>query len=755
MKTNLRLLFLTPLLIVVPTILLFAGDPVDCVNPMIGSIGHLLTATTPDVQLPRGMIRLYPRTTPGIRDNYLADKIYGYTLGSMSNDFSVTGLCLTALTGIPDADTARNASLFDHEAEKATPYCYSVLQQENDILAEMTATGHSAFYRFTFPPGAEATLLLSIYQNAEMRIVGDHVIEGFQHTGRAADSPRKLYFHAEFSRPFQNSGSWSTSRVLPGEKENAGKDIGLYLTFDASRSEQVLVRIGFSFLNTEQATANLGKELAGREFDAVKSANREIWNKALGKIRVHGGSESDRTQFYTALYRVYGRKTTDISEYGRYFSGFDNKIHDTEGHDFYQMGESWGSFRSLFPLGLLLEPERQNDIIRSYLRMYDQTGYLGDAAHQQRVMIGRHESATIADAYAKGFRDYDLEKAFAGMRKNATGVTMIPWQNGPATSLDSVYYEKGFFPALPLGSKEWVQKAAGFEKRQAVAVTLEHAYDDWCLAQMAGALGKTSEEAFFRKRAGNYRNLWDARIGFMAPKTADGEWVFTDKPLDPIWSGGQGGRDYYTETNAWTYTFQVMHDVPGLIGLMGGNEKFSAKLDALFQEQFGGKGLKFTFLNQFPDGTGLIGQFNMGNQPGFHIPYLYDYAGEPWKTQRRVREILKVWYGDGPLGICGDEDEGELSSWYLFSAMGFYPVCPGDPRYAIGSPIFGETSIAVGNGKTFTVKARHTSSANKYIQSATLNGKPLNTPWLSHADLVKGGTLVLQMGARPNREWGR
>ena len=241
----------------------------------------------------------------------------------------------------------------------------------------------------------------------------------------------------------------------------------------------------------------------------------------------------------------------------------------------------------------------------------------------------------------------------------------------------------------------------------------------------------------------------------MAPKTADGEWVFTDKPLDPIWSGGQGGRDYYTETNAWTYTFQVMHDVPGLIGLMGGNEKFSAKLDGLFQEQFGGKGLKFTFLNQFPDGTGLIGQFNMGNQPGFHIPYLYDYAGEPWKTQRRVREIMEVWYGDGPLGICGDEDEGELSSWYVFSALGFYPVCPGDPRYAIGSPIFGEASIALGNGKYFIVKAIDVSAANKYIQSASLNGKSLNTPWLSHADLVKGGSLVLQMGAKPNRKWGR
>lgn len=755
MKNIPRLLVLTPFLVLIMTIRLFAKDPVDYVNPMIGSIGHLLTATTPDVQLPHGMIRLYPRTTPGIRDNYLADKIYGYTMGSMSNDFSVTGFCLTALTSIPVPDPAKNASLFDHESEMATPYFYSVLQQDNNILAEYTATDHAAFYRFTFPRAEEASMLLSVFQNAEMKILENNVIEGFQHTGRSANTPRKLYFHAVFSHPFRTCGSWTATSVTPGEKEKSGAGIGLYLSFATSMEEKVLVKAGFSFISVAQARENLEKELDGREFDQVKMSGREIWNKALGKILIKGGTESDRTIFYTAMYRVFGRKTTNISEYGNYYSGFDDRVHPTDGHDFYQMGESWGSFRSLFPLGLILEPERQNDIVRSYLRMYEQTGWLGDAAHRQRVMIGRHETATITDAWLKGFRDYEPEKAWAGMRKNAMEATMIPWQNGPATSIDSVYYENGFFPALPLGGKEWVPQAAGFEKRQAVAVTLEHAYDDWCLAQMARALGKTADYEYFMERAGNYRNLWDDRIGFMAPKTADGEWVFKDKPLDPIWSGGQGGRDYYTETNAWTYTFQVQHDVEGLISLMGGKEKFSAKLDALFQEQFGGKGSKFSFLNQFPDGTGLIGQYNQGNQPGFHIPYLYNYAGEAWKTQRRVREIMKVWYTDGPLGICGDEDEGELSSWYIFGALGFYPVCPGDPRYAIGSPIFEEAAINVGGGKTFTVRAINASLANKYIQSAQLNGKILNMPWLPHSDLAKGGTLVLKMGPKPNKEWGK
>ncbi|HCN83070.1 MAG TPA: glycoside hydrolase family 92 protein, partial [Sphingobacteriaceae bacterium] len=407
-----------------------------------------------------------------------------------------------------------------------------------------------------------------------------------------------------------------------------------------------------------------------------------------------------------------------------------------------------------FPLGVILEPERQNDIVQSYIRMYEQRHWLGDAALDQRVMIGRHETVTITDAYLKGFQDFDVKKAYEGMKKNALEATMLPWRNGPLTELDSVYQSKGFFPALRLGEKEWVPRVHPSEKRQAVAVTLEHSYDDWCLAQMAKSLNKMDDYDFFLKRSHNYQNLYDPRIGFMAPKSADGNWVFSEKELDPIWSGGQGGRAYYTETNAWTYTFQVQHDVAGLINLMGGKDQFVNKLDALFQEQFGGKGRKVEFLKQFPDGTGLIGQYNHGNQPGFHISYLYNYAGKPWKTQRRVRDIMKIWYNDGPLGICGDEDEGELSSWYVFSAMGFYPVCPGKPVYDIGSPIFEKTIINVGKNKTFLIEARNVSAKNKYIQSAQLNGKSLNVPWFTHADLVKGGTLVFQMGPRPNEQWG-
>ena len=743
-------------LLISPKLFSKEKEPIDYVNPNIGTIGHLLTATTPDVQLPRGMIRLFPGTTPGIRDTYLADKIYSLSVTSLGNDFSggLSMFSVMATTGKISVDPVENASWFDHDLEEATPYYYSVLLEDYDIDVEYTTTDHSAYYQFTFPDAANSNILLSMLKNSGIKIVGDNVIEGYQTYSRGQDTCRKLYFHSEFSKPIKSFGSWAGNEVTHGEKEKTGSNIGIYATYSTLKGEQVQVKVGFSFISINQARQNLEKEIEDWDFERVKKNGREIWNKALSKIQIKGGTESQRSIFYTGLYRVFGRKTTNITEYGQYYSSFDNDIHTTDGHDFYQLGESWGSFRSLYPLGIILEPERQNDIVRSYVSMYEQTGWLGDAALDRRVMIGRHETATITDAFLKGFRDFDVEKAYEGMKKNSMETTMIPWRNGPLTELDSVYLEKGFFPALPLGVKEWVPQVHSFEKRQSVAVTLEHCYDDWCLAQMAKSLNKIDDYNLFMKRAKNYQNQYDTRIGFMAPKTADGKWVFNEKALDPIWSGGQGGRDYYTETNTWTYTFHVQHDVPGLINIMGGEDKFINKLDALFQEQFGGRGSKAEFLAQFPDGTGMIGQYNHGNQPGFHISYLYNYAGAPWKSQRRVRDIMKIWYDDGPLGICGDEDEGELSSWYIFSSMGFYPVCPGREVYDIGSPLFEKVTIDVGKNKTFVIEAPDVSSKNKYIQSAQLNGKPLNSPWFHHSDLVNGGTLILKMGQRPNKEWG-
>jgi predicted alpha-1,2-mannosidase len=334
------------------------------------------------------------------------------------------------------------------------------------------------------------------------------------------------------------------------------------------------------------------------------------------------------------------------------------------------------------------------------------------------------------------------------MKKNGTEATMIPWHSGPLTSLDRVYFDKGFFPALAKGETETVPEVTR-ERRQAVSVTLESSYDDWCVAQFAKALGRQEDYQYFLKLAHNYSNLYNPEIGFMAPKSADGKWV---ADFDPKLGGGQGGRDYTTEVDSWIYTFHVQHDPAGLIHLMGGREAFNQKLDRLFVEQYGEP--KYTFLGQFPDATGLVGLYAQGNEPSFHIPYLYDFSGQPWKTQRRVRQLMDVWYGDGPLGIPGDDDGGATSSWYVLSALGFYPLCPGSPVYEIGSPIFSEAKITMGNGKVLTITAKHVSAQNKYIQSAELNGKKWTKPWFAHGDISSGGSLVLQMGPDPNTKWG-
>ena len=329
--------------------------------------------------------------------------------------------------------------------------------------------------------------------------------------------------------------------------------------------------------------------------------------------------------------------------------------------------------------------------------------------------------------------------------------TKLPWRKGPASELDSFYLKNGFFPALPPDKKEWVPEVHNFERRQCVTVTLNAAYESWCIAQIAKALNKDADYEYFSKHAHDYQNVFNAQTGFMSPKTADGKWI---EPFNPNLSGGQGGRDYFSELNSWMWTWYVPHDIQGLLNHMGGREKFIAKLDALFQEQY--QIPKYHFLSQFPDQTGLIGNYAHGNEMVRIIPYLYNYAGAPWKTQARVRDIMNIWYGTGPLGICGDEDGGMMSLWYIYSAMGIYsdPYIPNYPVWLIGSPVFEKVTINLGNKKTFVIEAKNVSAQNKYIQSVELNGEPLNKPWFEHSYLVKGGTLVINMGSRPNKQWG-
>jgi predicted alpha-1,2-mannosidase len=724
-----------------------AKDPVDYVSPNIGGIGQLLTATIPYVQYPHGMARLAPITTPGITDRYLADKIYGFPVGPAM---------LMASVGDTSSRPQDYASDFDHDFETATPYYYGADLQTWNVKAESTVSAQAAYYRFTFPASAHAHLALSMKEHSEFTVIGNKAILGSEKivgpvgelSGNAGET--REYFYVEFSRPFSDYSTWQGSGNPSHDAKRSGDGVGFVTDTATHDGDQIEARVGISYISVEQAKRNLERDIPDWNFSEVEAKARGVWNKALGAMDVVGGTDRQRTIFYTALYRSLGRMT-DITEDGKYFSGYDHTVHNAEGHDFYIDDGIWDTYRSLHPLQLLLDANQQEDMIRSYLRMYEQSGWLPSfpsVAGDQEVMIGHHAASFIADAYAKGYRDFDVNLAYAALRKNATEATMLPWRRGPLTSLDKVYFEKGFFPALAKGETETVPEVTG-ERRQAVSVTLESAYDDWCVAQLAKALGKQSDADYFTKLAHNYEIVFNRDIGFMAPKSANGEWV---ADFDPKLGGGQGGRDYFTEVNSWLYTFSVQHDVAGLIRLMGGRNSFNEKLDRLFVEQYGTS--KFHFLDQFPDATGLVGLYAQGNEPSFHIPYLYDFSGQPWKTQRRVRQLMDVWYGDGPLGIPGDDDGGATSSWYVLSAVGFYPVCPGSPVYEIGSPIFSKSTIRLGNGKQFTIVAHHVSDRNKYIQSAQLNGRPLNKPWFEQSDIANGGTLILEMTDKPNMQWG-
>lgn len=724
-------------------------QPVDYVNPNIGGIGLLLTSTEPYVQYPHGMARVAPVTTPGIEDRYLAGKIYGFPAGPAM---------LMVSTGAVDTRPRTYASNYDHDLETATPYYYEADLQTWGIKAEYTVTQDAEFYRFTFPASEHVHFVLSMKQDARLAVVGNDVVQGSQRVYGAygqngvppsSNEVTREYFYAVFSQPMKSWQTWQGDQ-LAHTAEQTGDAVGYVSNLSTSAGETVEVRVGISYIGAAQAKRNLEQQIPQWDFDQIKQNARAVWTKALGQITVTGGTEKQKTIFYTALYRSLQRMT-DITEDGRYFSAYDHRVHNTKGHDFYVNDGAWDTFRSMHPLQLLLNGEQQENMIRSYLRMYQQDGWMPSfpsVSGPKAVMIANHIDENILDAYEKGFRDFNVEEAYQAMKKNALQSSMLPWTHGPMTRLGREYLQKGFFPALAYGETETVPQVT-VERRQAVSVTLENAYDDWCIAQLAKALGKTADAAYFTKLAHNYKNVFNPANDFMAPRSADGRWV---AHFDPTLGGGQGARDYFTEVDGWIYTFSVQYDVAGLIHLMGGRSKFNAKLDQLFVEPYGTS--KYRFLNQFPDATGLIGLYAQGNEPSFHIPYLYDFSGQPWNTQYRVRQIMNVWYTDGPRGIPGDDDGGETSSWYVLSALGFYPVCPGSPVFEIGSPIFSRSVIRMGNGKDFTIIANHVSARNKYIQSATMNGQPLNKPWFSQSNIANGATLVLQMGDRPNYWWG-
>jgi len=719
-----------------------SGDPVDFVNPNIGGISPLLETTVPLVNLPNSMMRIY--RIPG---NYQAEKINGFPFIICGHRNGTAGLLMPTSGKIsPDEKTWQ--SYYDHDYEVCTPYYYSAWLENPDINLEFTVAEKSSFYRIAWNKKDQKNLMLAVTSKGSINVLDNNTVEGYE----LYRNKIKVFFYLKTEQTFSSDTIWDYNQnSAKGIEGLEGNRPSLSLTFNVPEKFRVGIKMGISFVDAEQARKNLGNDIPGWNFELLKAKGRETWNKALGKIEVKGGTADQKTVFYTALYRTYERMV-NISEDGRYYSGFDDTIHKDSGTNFYNDDWMWDTYRAAHPLQAMLNPDLESLKIQSYIRMYEQGGWMpsfpilyGD----NPCMNGHHSAAIIADAYFKGIRNFDIDKAYEGLRKNAMEATMLPWRNGPMCSLDTFYLEKGYYPALSIGEKETVGMVHPFEKRQAVAITLGHSYDDWCLAQLAKALNKKDDYDYFLKRSHNYSNLFNHETGFFAPRTSDGNWV---KDFDPKFSGGLGNRDYYDENNGWTYLWDVQHDIAGLVSLLGGREKFVKKLDQLFIEPLGK--WKPDYLQQMPDATGQVGQYVMGNEPSLHIPYLYNYAGAPWKTQKRVRMLLDTWFTNSPFGIPGDEDGGGLSAFVVFSSIGFYPVTPGTPAFNIGSPVFTDVTVKLQNNKTFRVLAKNSSRQNKYIQTATLNGKDWNKPWFSWDDIKDGGILVLEMSSHPNYQWG-
>ncbi len=708
----------------------------DYVDPYIGGMGHLLHPTRPNVQLPNQMIRMHP-----LRADFLDDQISFFPLSIISHRNGELFGVLPG-TGKPEVGTWKERQTYDHDLEIVRPYYFSTYLIDEDIKVEFTPGSKIGFFRFSFPVHSEKTLRLQINQEGHWDVISKNSIEGEEQF-----NGMKGYVYGEFNQDFK-AVIKKESRLI--KKSNKTKqEPTAWIEFSKDEPKPVEFKYAISYISPEQARINLKNEITDWDFEALKNKGEQVWANTVDQISIKGATDAQRRSFFTSLYRTYERMV-NINEYGSYYSAYDHQVHKTD-RDFYIDDWVWDTYLANHPLRMILQPQKEADMLNSYTLMYEQGGWMPQFPLlyiDNPAMNGFHSTIVFLDAWRKGIRGYNVDKAYEGVAKNGYQATLLPWRNGPTCSLDTFYREKGYYPALMPGEAETVKEVDSFEKRQSVAITLGASYDDWALSEMAKELGHKKDQEYFHKQSTNYRNLYRPDKKLMWPKNGKGEWI----DIDPKFDGGPGGRDYYDENNGYTYQWQVQEDIHGLIKLMGGREKFTANLDQLFREDLGRS--KFQFWAKFADATGMVGQFSMGNEPSFHIPWLYNYSGEPWKTQKRVRFLLDVWFQDNIFGIPGDEDGGGMTAFVVFASMGFYPVTPGLPVYNIGSPVFEEVKIKQNNGKTFTIVAHNYAKGNKYIQSAKLNGQPLNRPWFTHTDLINGATIELEMGAYPNKKWG-
>ena len=711
------------------------------VDPRIGNVSTFLVPTYPTFQLPNQQLRMFP-----IKTDFIADQVTAWPLQVMTHrDAGI--LRMKVSLGKINNKSWTDKMTIDHDREIVHPWHYSTFLVDDNIKVSFSPTNKCAAYKVDFPASEANNILISGTENMKATFFDDYkfILEEKFNYQIKGTSPRTKTMNVFCYAEITDANGKPVSNVTPATSKGR-----FSITFTENKAKTVIVKYAISYISAEQAKANFDKEIANLTFEKTIANGKKAWGKVINQIQVKGGTDAQKRTFYTALYRTYERMI-DINEYGQYFSGYDGKIHQSN-RPFFVDDWIWDTFLAKHPLNSILNPTMQSDVLNSFVLMYEQSGWMPTfpQVHGNHLcMNGYRTTAIFTDAYRKGISGFDINRAYEGLKKNLTQGTLIPWRQGyEKTALDDFYHENGFFPALRPGENETEPLVDGFEKRQPVAVSLGMSYDAWCLAELAKELNKPDDYKKFSEIAQNYKKLWHPEMRLFMPKDDKGEWIMIDPKLD----GGRGYREYYDENNGWTYAWQVQHDIEGLAALLGGKKATEERLDQLFREPLDIRRNEF-----YVDGsnaTGLVGQFSMGNEPSFHIPYLYNYVGAPWKAQKRIRFLLDVWFKDNIFGIPGDEDGGGMSAFVVFSALGFYPVTPGLPVYSIVSPIFQKSSIKLMNNKSFTVIAKGASAENKYIQKAFFNGKELNTPFFTHQQLMDGGTLELILANTPNKEWG-
>ncbi len=720
-------------------------SPVEEVDVFIGTGGHWwgVGSSLPGALVPNGMVKLSPDTHPGVGKIMVWPNPSGYQYDHQL----IRGITHTHLPGTGASDLANinimpvlgmpsghigpsdYRSSFRHETESASPGYYRVQLDRHDIGVELTATAQAGFHRWTFPQETKKAPYIMIdvsYANygydtsADAEVVIDpptREVYGFtdQHGAfSAVFGGVPIYFVARFSEPFDDYGVWQQAGTREKQIRARGKRVGAYVGFKRGL-EKASAKVGISFISVEQARTNLDAQISDWNFETIRDAARAAWERRLSDICIEGGTATERSIFYTAMYHLDMLPTT-LNESGGFFQGFDRTSHKAEGFTYYSDLSLWDTYRNFHSLTALLRPAQARDFVVSLLTMYEQGGAFPRwpmATGDSDFMVGTPAANVIADAMVRGITDFDHRTAYRGLRDHATK----PMNYGSRPGVEA-WVQLGYVPddVAP----------------ESVSLTLEYALNDFCTAQLANAMGETADRDLFLSRSCNYRNLWEARSKSFRPRRSDGSFVQTSD-----WAFGRA----YTEGNVRQWRWHVPHDAPGLVELMGGREAFARELERFFEDSVGRLDTRFPDLHYWH-----------GNEPGLHAPYLFNYTGRPDLTQKWVRWIMANKYFDNPAGLDGNDDGGTLSAWYIFSALGFYPVpCTGD--YLLGSPVFPRAVVKVPGGELVIV-AEHASARNIYVQSAEWNGRRLTEPFLRHSDIAGGGTLRFVMGSEPAARGG-